>query len=156
MGRLTHIYEPGMTYLITTVTHHREKFFADTDLACAAHENITFYANKFSAISVVHVIMYDHLHWVIHPSIDDFERFMCEEQRKGSRSKYTAERERFYLSKIMEDYKRHIAHVVNAHRDTHGAKVWRDGFRDDGLRTSQAVRAVIKYVVLNPLKSRIS
>jgi REP element-mobilizing transposase RayT len=74
-----------MTYLITTVTHHREKVFADTELARAAHEDITFYANKFSAISVAHVIMYDHLHWIMHPSPDDFERFIREEQTKGSR-----------------------------------------------------------------------
>jgi REP element-mobilizing transposase RayT len=114
VSRLTHIYEPGMTYLITTVTHHREKVFADTELARAAHEDITFYANKFSAISVAHVIMYDHLHWIMHPSPDDFERFIREEQTKGSRSKYAAEPERFYLSKILEDYKRHTAYMVNA------------------------------------------
>ncbi|GAB4458950.1 MAG: hypothetical protein Fur0044_51880 [Anaerolineae bacterium] len=31
MGRLTHLYEPGMTYLITTITQRRQKLFADTE-----------------------------------------------------------------------------------------------------------------------------
>ncbi len=67
MSRLTHIYEPGMTYLITTITHRRERFFEDANLARVAHEDIAFYARKFGLTSVAHVIMPDHLHWVMHP-----------------------------------------------------------------------------------------
>src|SRR5512139_2107318 len=102
MSPLRHIYEPGMTYLITTITHRRERLFEDARFACIAHEDIAFYARKFGAISVAHAIMPDHLHWVMHPSPEDFERFTHEEQAKGKRSKYGLEPERFYLSKIME------------------------------------------------------
>ncbi len=153
MGRLKHTYEPGMTYLITTITRRRERLFEDERFACIAYEDIAFYAHKFGMISVAHAIMPDHMHWVMHPSPEDFERFMQEEQVKGSRSKYGHEPERFYLSKIMEDYKRHTAHLINELRDTPYAEVWQEGFRDDALRMPAAIRGAVRYVILNPVKA---
>ena len=155
MSRLKHIYEPGMTYLITTITRRRERLFENSNFARIAHEDIAFYARKFGMISVAHVIMADHLHWVMHPSPDDFERFAHEERAKGKRSKYGHAPERFYLSKIMEDYKRHTAHVINDCRDAPYAQVWQEGFRDDALRTSDAIRGAVKYVIYNPVKARL-
>ena len=151
MGRLTHVYEPGMTYLITSVTHRREKIFADPACARVAHEDITFYARKFDLVSVAHVVMPDHLHWIICPSPSDFDRFAREERTHDG--KYAAAPERFYLSKILEDYKRHTSFEVNRRRETRGAQVWQDGFRDDGLRTLEAVHAVVRYVMMNPVKA---
>jgi putative transposase len=153
MSRLKHIYEPGMTYLITTITRRRERLFEDARFACIAHEDIAFYSRKFGAISVAHAIMPDHMHWVMHPSPEDFERFTREEQAKGNRSKYGHAPERFYLSKIMEDYKRHTAHVINELRDAPYAEVWQEGFRDDALRVPDAIRGAVKYVILNPVKA---
>ena len=153
MSRLQHIYEPGMTYLITTNTHQRERLFEDARFARVAHDDIAFYARKFGVISVAHVIMTEHVHWVMRPSPEDFERFVREECAKGKRSKYGHAPERFYLSKIMEDYKRHTAHVINEFRDVPYAQVWQDGFRDDGLRTPQAIQGAARYVVLNPVKA---
>ena len=151
MSSLAHLYEPDMTYLLTTVVQHRESLFADAAFAQAAHEDIAFYARKFAAVSLTHVIMPDHVHWVIHPSPQDFERFTREEKSRGG--KYADAPERFYLSKIMEDYKRHVGYVVNGSRGTRGAQVWQDGFRDDGLRTPEAIRAAVLYVVMNPVKA---
>ena len=151
MGRLTHLYEPGMTYLITTVTHHREKVFADAACAQAAHVDVSFYARKFTAINLAHVIMPDHMHWVICPSPEDFERFARTEREGGG--KYADAPERFYLSKIIEDYKRHVGFTVNGLRGTRGAQVWQDGFRDDGLRTSEVIHTTAQYVVMNPVKA---
>jgi hypothetical protein len=82
--------------------------------------------------------MPDHMHWFMYPSPEDFERFRQEEQAKGNRSKYGHEPERFYLSKIMEDYKRHTAHLIN---ELH-----------DALRTPDAIRGAVQYVILNPVK----
>jgi REP element-mobilizing transposase RayT len=153
MSRLKHVYEPGMTYLITTITRRRERLFEDTRFACIAHEDIAFYAHKFGMISVAHAIMPDHLHWVMHPSREDFARFAREEQAKGKRSKYGHAPERFYLSKIMEDYKRHTAHVINELRDAPYAEVWQEGFRDDALCVPDAIRGAVQYVILNPVKA---
>ncbi len=151
MKHLKHIYIPGMTYLITSVTRCRAKIFADPACAQAAHEDIAFYARKFDLVSVSHVIMPDHLHWIICPSPADFERFAREERARGG--KYAAEPERFYLSKILEDYKRHTSFEVNRLRETRGAPVWQDEFRDDGLRTPDALRAAVQYVMMNPVKA---
>lgn len=99
------------------------------------------------------MIMPDHMHWIICPSAEDFARFAREERARGG--KYAGAPERFYLSKIMEDYKRHTAFTVNTLLGTPGAQVWQDGFRDDGLRGPQAVRAAIGYVIRNPVKARL-
>lgn len=155
MSRLRHIYGPGVTFLITTITRRRERLFEDAKLARIAHEDIAFYARKFGTINVAHVIMPDHMHWIMHPSAADFERFAHEERDKGKRSKYGHEPERFYLSKIMEDYKRHTAHVINECRDAPYAKVWQEGFRDDALRTPDAIRGAVQYVILNPVKASL-
>jgi putative transposase len=153
MSRLRRIYEPGMTYLITTITRHRERLFEDKNFARIAHEDIAFYARKFGMVSIAHVIMPDHMHWIMHPSPKDFERFTREEQAKGSRSKYGHAPERFYLSKIMEDHKRHTSHMINECRDTPYTEVWQEGFRDDALRTPDAIRGAVQYVILNPVKA---
>jgi REP element-mobilizing transposase RayT len=79
MSPLRHIYEPGLTYLITTITRRRERLFEDERFARIAHEDIAFYAYKFGMINVAHVIMPDHMHWVMHPSPEVFERFRQEE-----------------------------------------------------------------------------
>ena len=149
MTRLKHVYEPGMSYLLTSVTQDREEIFADPRCAQAAHQDIAFYAGKFKAISLAHVIMPDHIHWVICPSPKDYERFAREERERGG--KYADAPERYYLSKIVEDYKRHTSFVVNGLRGLRGVRVWQDAFRDDGLRTPEAIRAAVRYVVMNPV-----
>ena len=65
MAPLQHLYEPGMTYLLTTNLHPRMPLFADPRFAHIAHDDSTFYATKFEAISLAHVIMPDHIHWVL-------------------------------------------------------------------------------------------
>ena len=85
MSRLTHLYEPGMTYLLSAVSHRRENIFANASFAQAAHEDVAFYARKFDTASLAHVIMPDHIHWVIYPSPQDFERFAREEKEKGGK-----------------------------------------------------------------------
>ena len=68
MAQLTHLYEPGRTYLITTNLQPRVPLFADPRYAQIAHEDIAFYAAKFQAMSLSHVIMPEHIHWVLCPS----------------------------------------------------------------------------------------
>ena len=154
MTHLTHLYEPGMTYLLTSVTYRRQTFFAEAETAQVAFNDVAFYTHKFKAASLAYVIMPDHIHWVIYPSPEDFKRFACEEQAKSG--KYAEDPERFYLSKIIEDYKRHVSFAVNRSQKTEGAKLWQDGFRDDGLRTPEAIRKAVKYVIYNPVRAGLT
>ena len=108
---LLHLYEPGMTYLLTSVTYHRAPLFANPRFAPIAHQDIAFYAAKSGAVSLAHVVMPDHVHWVIYPSPDDLERFVHKERDKGG--KYAHDPDRFYLRKIIEDYKRHTSLEIN-------------------------------------------
>jgi len=151
MGRPKHYYEPGLVYLITAVTCRREAVFGDPLNAQIAHEDIAFYAAKFKANSLAHVIMPDHIHWIIQPSPEDFERFVCEQRER--QGQYAEAPHRYYLSKILQDYQRHVAYAVNERRGTRGAKVWQIGFRDDALRSEEAVLAAIRYVVFNPVEA---
>ena len=150
MGRPKHYYEAGMVYLITAVTYRREPVFAEPAHAQAAHDDIDFYATKFKATSLAHVIMPDHVHWVVRPSPEDFQCFAREQRRKGGQ--YADNPHRYYLSKILQDYQRHVAYVVNQCRGTRGAKVWQDGFRDDVLRDERAIQDAVRYVVYNPVR----
>jgi REP element-mobilizing transposase RayT len=154
MAHLTHLYEPGMTYLLTSVTHRRQPLFAEVAYAQAAHEDIAFYTRKFKAASLAHVIMPDHIHWVIYPSPEDFKRFARQEEEKNG--KYTEAPERFYLSKIMEDCKRHISYTINRLRGMKEPPIWQDGFRDDGLRTVEIIRKAVRYVIFNPVKAGLA
>ena len=151
MGRPKHYYEPGMAYLITAVTYRREAVFEEPANAQVAHDDVSFYAAKFKATSLAHVVMPDHVHWVVRPSPEDFERFAHEQQERGGQ--YAHGPHRFYLSKILHDYQRHVAYVVNQNRGTRGAKVWQDGFRDDMLRDERAIRDAVRYVVFNPVQA---
>ena len=72
MTHLTHYYEPGLTYLLTTITNQRKNLFTDAAYAQIAHADIAFYTCKFNAATLAHVIMPDHIHWLLHPSPDDF------------------------------------------------------------------------------------
>ena len=153
MAPLQHLYEPGMTYLLTSNLQPRIPLFSDPRFAQIAHDDIAFYAAKFEAVSLAHVIMHEHIHWVLYPSPDDFGRFAEKEQ--GKQGKYARDPARYYLSKIMEDYKRHTSYAINKLRGTRGRQVWQDGFRDDGLRTKEAVHAAVEYVVMNPVKAEI-
>ena len=77
-------------------------------------------------------------------------------EEREKEGKYAGAPDRFYLSKIMEDYKRHTSFAVNRLRGTRGMQVWQDGFRDDGLRTAAAIRAAVEYVVMNPVKAGLA
>lgn len=151
MAHLTHLYEPGLTYLLTSVTRQRQPLFADPCCAQAAFDDLIFYTRKFKAASLAQVVMPNHVHWVIYPSPEDFRRFVREEQARSG--KYSGHPERFYLSKIMEDYKRHVGFTINEYRGSRRVRVWQDGFRDDGLRTLAVIRKVVRYVVFNPVRA---
>jgi REP element-mobilizing transposase RayT len=143
----------GMTYHITTVTQNRAPIFRDFHAARSVVIQLKMLQDEGRAETLCYVLMPDHLHWIMHLSPEDYERFTQEEQAKGKRSKYGHAPERFYLSKIMEDYKRHTAHLINELRDAPYADVWQEGFRDDALRIPDAIRGAVQYVILNPVKA---
>ena len=151
MAHLTHLYEPGMTYLLTGVTYRRQPIFAEANYAQIAHEDIVFYTNKFKAANLAHVIMPDHFHWIIYPSPEDFKRFARREKEQNS--KYAEAPERYYLSKIIQDYRRHISHTINRLRGIKKPPIWQEGFRDDSLRSAEVIRKAVRYVIYNPVKA---
>lgn len=136
------------------MTHRRQNLFAGAAAAQIAFDDVAFYTPKFKAASLAYVIMPDHMHRVITPSPEDFKRFAREEQARSG--KYAGDPARFYLSKIIEDYKRHVSFAVNKMQATPGAKLWQDGFQDDGLRTPEAIWQAVRYVLFNPVRAGLA
>lgn len=148
---LRHLYIPGAAYLITFATHKRQPLFetdVDKDLIIT---DFDFYRNKFRYALYAFAILPDHTHWVICPSEDDFERFR-RQQINGGR-KYARSPEAFYLSKIMEDMKRHISFALNQRYDTRGRQVWQKGFHDRMIRDNDALYAAVEYLHNNAVKA---
>ena len=94
--------------------------------------------------------MNNHIHWLFQPSEENFAQFAKQQREKSG--KYASNPDRYYLVKIMEDYKRHVAYEINKIRDTRGTKVWQGGFYDRILRTDDEVRQAANYVIYNPVK----
>ena len=145
-----HLYESGLVYLLTAVTYRRIPIFRNQKFAQIAHEDIKFYTRKFRAEDLAHVIMPDHIHWVIRPSIENFDQF-TRDQQKGMK-KYSRSPENYYLSKIMEDYKRHVSYSINRVRGTKHPQIWQPGFYDEVLSTTDAILNAVRYTLYNPVK----
>ncbi|MBU0491255.1 MAG: hypothetical protein KKA73_25930 [Chloroflexi bacterium] len=151
--RPPHIYEPGICYLVTTNTAHDEPFFVDranTPVVCA---DLDFYRRKFDFKLIAHVIMPNHIHFIMLPSEADFERFKQDQTAQGG--KYAGAPEEYYLSKIMEDMKKHISHEVGSRLHRHPFHMWLPGFFDRPIFDRDGLRRAVDYVHDNPVKAKL-
>jgi REP element-mobilizing transposase RayT len=153
MARLTHPFLPGAYYHITTRTHRDKPVFKDERLAKIAFDDFVFYGRKYNLQNIAYVVMKDHIHWLFQPCEDNFELFV--KQQTEMDRKYSSDPEKYYLVKIMEDYKRHVSYEVNKFCHTPGRKLWQSGFFDHILHKPEEVRQTANYVIFNPVKGRI-
>jgi REP element-mobilizing transposase RayT len=115
-----------------------------------------FYRRKFDLKVLLYVIMPDvimpdHFHWAILPSVENFKLFREDQVRH--RKKYHQYPERYYLSKIMEDFERHIAFVINERVGIRGRPVWQEGFVAKRVENRPAFGALADYIHHNPVKA---
>jgi REP element-mobilizing transposase RayT len=115
--------EPGGVYLITTVTHERERLFTDWrlgrvvvgELAAAPVESLAW------------VVMPDHLHW----------RVQLHDRP---------------LPAVVGAVKSRSALAINRRLCRQGA-VWQKDYHDHGVRQDEDMLAVARYIVANPLRA---
>jgi len=123
MGRIS---ETGRCYLVTTVTHERQPFFADWH--CGRRLVHTLAWESFRAETLAFVVMPDHLHWLM------------------------ALKEGAYLDTVMRSIKNVSSRQVNASLKRRG-KLWQSGFHDHALRKDEDLVATARYIVANPLRA---
>ncbi|MGH8161467.1 MAG: REP-associated tyrosine transposase [Gammaproteobacteria bacterium] len=119
----------GHSYLLTSVTHRRQAFFADFASARIVARSLTHFHRAGHCQSLAWVIMPDHLHWLV-----------------------TLDTERS-LSGLMRSFKTWTAHRLNLHADHAGRRVWQPGFHDHAVRRDEDLRAMARYVIANPLRA---
>ena len=150
MNRLIHPFIPGAYYHITASTHRRMPIFEDERFAKIAFDDFLFYGSKYNIDDLAYIVMNNHIHWVFQPCEEKFAQFVKQQHDKGG--KYSSDPDRYFLVKIMEDYKRHVSYVINKIRDTRGAKIWQAGFYDRILFTDEEVKQATNYVIFNSAK----
>ncbi len=117
----------GQLYLLTTVTAKRRPCFLDTALARAAARTIASRDTWLSSRCLCWVLMPDHFHALI-------------ELGDGAT-----------LPTTMRRVKGVTARVVNQHA-AGGGPLWGKGFHDHALRKDEAVEAVARYIIGNPVR----
>ncbi len=116
-------------YLITTVTHRRERLFEEPVCARAVIHALRHATEQGFAHTHAFVVMPDHLHWLMSLG------------------------EEIGLSATVGRVKGTSARWINSALNRTGLAVWQPGFHDHALRTEEDVRGIARYVVANPLRA---
>ena len=119
--------EPGRLYLLTTVTQDRVPFFSHFHLARLVVDQFRRAHQERSARSLAWVVMPDHFHWLV-------------------------ELQDVTLKTLMRRVKSQSTRRVN-HACGRAGRLWQQGFHDRALRHEDDVRAVARYIVMNPLRA---
>ncbi|MFG0381417.1 transposase [Pseudomonas sp. zbq_18] len=118
---------PHQLYLLTATTHDRRPIF--TDFTCARLLVTELRQAQCDGLveSLAWVVMPDHVHWLV-------------SLRSGS------------LAQLMQRVKGRSARQLNLQLEQSGT-IWQSGFHDRALRREDAVQAVARYIVVNPLRA---
>ena len=117
--------EPGRVYHITTATHHRRPIF--TELGPARTLTQTLYASPDQFRTLAHVIMPDHLHWLVQLQQSNLSDAVKTVKSVSSRRIST------------------LAGIE--------PPIWQSGFYDHALRRDEELVQVARYIVANPIRA---
>ena len=120
--------EPGQVYLVTTVTHQRQRIFLDWTSASLACSILSDERDWSDARLLCWVLMPDHWHGLI---------------ELGSRES---------LADLLRRGKGKSARAINIASGRTGP-VWMPGFQDRALRREESVVEAAGYLVANPLRA---
>jgi len=107
--------EPGLVYLITTVTRARRPVFAEFEFARMAIGKLHECDTRGMSHTLAFVLMPDHLHWLV-------------QLMQGS------------LPTLMGQFKANAARVINSAQGSKGLALWQDGYHDHALRHEEDLR----------------
>ncbi|WP_411832621.1 REP-associated tyrosine transposase [Pseudoxanthomonas mexicana] len=124
IGRIS---EREAIYAVTTVIASRKPLLLETGLAGHVAAEIDRCEEEGRIRSLAWVVMPDHLHWVL-------------VLREGT------------LSRCLQAFKSRSACAINNASGRVG-RIWQAGFYDHRLRGHEDLRAQIRYLVANPVRS---
>ncbi len=119
--------ERGQIYLLTSVTKDRTAFFSNWQVGRLVATQFAAVEREDWVCSLAWVVMPDHIHWLI-------------ELRERT------------LSEVAARTKSRSNHLVNKAMGRTGS-VWQRGFYDRAIRREEDLKAVARYVVLNPVRA---
>jgi len=128
--RRSRVSLPGHVYHITTATHERHTLFDDLRIARAAIRALNDPALLGDSSLLAWVLMPDHLHALL---------LLGESDDLGA---------------LVARLKAGTARAVNRRRGQSGA-VWQRAYHDHLLRKDEDLATVARYIVANPLRSRL-
>ena len=120
--------EKGRIYFVTAACSSRARLFDSTRCAEIMMEEFAWQASRDGIESLAHVIMPDHVHWLV---------------QLLSNSD---------LSMVVRSLKGRSARHINIARNTSGP-VWQQGFHDHALRSDEALIEAATYLIQNPLRA---
>ncbi|WP_426108448.1 REP-associated tyrosine transposase [Pseudomonas sp. TWR1-1-4] len=125
--RLGRYSKTGRIYLLTAVTHQRQRIFQDWRIGRLLVSEFRRAQVDGEATSLAWVIMPDHFHWLV-------------ELHNGD------------LPRLMRITKSRSARTINAVKGFHGA-LWQKGYFDRALRREDDLKAMARYIIANPLRA---
>jgi len=121
--------EPGQMYLLTAITKDREPFFFDWRVGALIAKQFQQADRDLAVDSLAWVVMPDHFHWLIGLKDKPLSEVVARAKSKGN-------------------------HLVNKELARSGS-IWQRGFHDRAIRREEDLKAVARYIVLNPVRAGI-
>ncbi len=123
-------------YIITAVTHQRQKVFSHFSLGRLVVHTLRFQHQQQKVNSLAFVIMPDHIHWL----------FALQNDHS--------------LAEIMQSVKGRSAHQIQKIRRAQGnisseQPLWQKGYHDHALQKEEDLQQTARYRVANPLRAGI-
>lgn len=115
-------------YLITAVTDHRAVVFIDFAAARIAVNALRAQDAHGLTSTLAWVVMPDHIHWLLSLRVDST------------------------LGEVVKYFKGRSAREINAHLGC-GGSLWQPAYHDRALRRDEDVKAIARYIVMNPVRA---
>ncbi|MGC3981088.1 MAG: transposase [Steroidobacteraceae bacterium] len=126
--RIGRVSIPGQTYLVTTVTLHRQHFFDDFVLGRIVVDSMRMLDRQGASRTLAFVVMPDHVHWLL--------------DLNQTRS----------LTQIIKSFKGRSATLIGK-KLCQPYKIWQPSFHDHAVRTDESLVEMARYVVMNPVRA---
>ncbi len=121
---------PGQFYLLTTTTHHRQRWFMDPTRAQIASRVIHSASTWGDARLFAWVLMPDHWHGLLQLGNESLARVVNRFKASVTRS--------LRVSGAMDD------------------RVWDRSFHDHAMRADEDIRQAARYIVANPIRAGLA
>jgi len=121
------VSEAGRIYSITVVTHQRRPLFRDFCVGRLVVDQLKQVHEADHVRSLAWVVMPDHIHWLF-------------ELRDRS------------LGEVMCRFKSRSSLQINQHLRSQG-RLWQKGYHDRALRRDEDLKAIARYIILNPVRA---